>query len=78
MNPEEQVLVAALVEQLDGLPLAIELAAARTLTMSIVDLSGALVHGMSALRGRSRGRPDRHQTLEDTLQWTWDLLEPWS
>ena len=61
--------------QLDGLPLAIELAAARTATMSPAEIVERLDHRLRILTG---GHPDggqRHQTLRSTIEWSYDLLD---
>ncbi|MGY0230913.1 ATP-binding protein [Longispora urticae] len=67
--------VAALCDQLDGLPLAIELAAARVRVMSVAEVSRRLVDRFAVLRGRSRDAPHRHQTLYAVVDWSWNLLD---
>ena len=68
--------VAAICRHLDGLPLAIELAAARTAMFS----SGALLAQMSdrlrLLRGGARDAPPRQQTMREAIAWSYDLLNP--
>ena len=66
--------VSALVQKLDGLPLAIELAAARLNIMSLGEVSKRLEERFSLLRSRGRGG----QALQGALDWSWDLLEPWA
>ena len=66
--------VRAVVERLDGLPLAVELAAARVRTMTVVEVAAALDDRFATLRSRDRGTPDRHRTLEAVIAWSWDLL----
>lgn len=66
--------VRAVVDRLDGLPLAVELAAARVSTMSVAEVARALGDRFSTLRTRDRGVPDRHRTLESVIDWSWDLL----
>lgn len=69
----DQSAIGPLVRLLDGLPLAIELAAARVRLMS----PRALLERMSerfSLLTSSGGRPDRQATLRATLDWSWDLL----
>ena len=68
--------VRRIVDQLDGLPLAIELAAARTRGLSVADLEARLVDRFRLLRGNSRGRVERHQTLWNTVTWSHQLLDP--
>ncbi|MEQ1571621.1 MAG: winged helix-turn-helix domain-containing protein, partial [Myxococcota bacterium] len=67
--------VVGLVALLDGLPLAIELAAARTRVLSPAEIR-ARMGDRFALLARA-GRPhDRHATLRATLEWSWSLLSP--
>jgi len=66
--------VAEIVERLDGLPLAVELAAARVRTMSVDEVRRALDDRFALLRGRDRSAPARHQTLSAVIGWSWDLL----
>jgi len=65
--------VARLVELLDGLPLAIELAAARTRAFSVDSLIARIGERFRVL-GRSVGRPSRQATLRATFDWSWELL----
>ncbi|GAA2064209.1 BTAD domain-containing putative transcriptional regulator [Williamsia deligens] len=72
--------VAELCAGLDGLPLAIELAAARARTLSVADiadlLSRRLASGrLSLLRSGDRTAPQRHRTLQAVIEWSWDLLD---
>lgn len=66
--------VGQLVGKLDGLPLAIELAAAKVRVMSVADVSRRLEDRFALLRGGDRSAPDRHQTLEAVIDWSWQLL----
>jgi len=59
--------------RLDGMPLAIELAAARTATLSIQQIATRLETGFRLLSGGRTTLP-RHQTLEATIEWSYDLL----
>ena len=68
--------VRAVVERLDGLPLAVELAAARVRTMTVAEVATALDDRFAALRSRDRSTPERHRTLEAVIAWSWDLLAP--
>ena len=65
--------VARICERLDGIPLAIELAAARTSHLSIEDLAARLDDRFRLLTG-GRRRVQRQQTLQATLDWSHDLL----
>ncbi|MGC7102962.1 BTAD domain-containing putative transcriptional regulator [Amycolatopsis lurida] len=66
--------VADLVRGLDGLPLALELAAARTRALGVPGLLARLDDRFRLLDGGNRGAPARHRTLLATLDWSWDLL----
>src|SRR4051794_149680 len=67
--------VAALVDRLDGLPLAVELAAAKVRVMSVEDIQRRLEDRFALLRGGSRDAPERHQTLLAVIEWSWNLLD---
>lgn len=69
--------VAEICIRLDGLPLAIELAAARSKFFSPQVLLGKLsLSALEFLQGGARDRPDRHQTLRRAIAWSYDLLSP--
>lgn len=68
--------VARLCRRLDGLPLAIELAAARVRTMTPAQIETRLEDRFALLTGGDRGAPERHRTLEAVIEWSWELLEP--
>ena len=67
--------VAEICVRLDGLPLAIELAAARIKLLPPQAMLGRLGHRLELLRGGARDVPDRHQTLRHAIAWSYDLLE---
>jgi predicted ATPase len=69
--------IGALVRALDGIPLAIELAAARARTLAPADMLLRLTQRFDVLRARGRDGRDRHATLERAIDWSWDLLAPW-
>ncbi|GAC70448.1 putative AfsR family transcriptional regulator [Gordonia soli NBRC 108243] len=71
--PREQV--ADLCRRLDGLPLAIELAAARVRTMSVGEIADRLSERFALLRSGDRTAPDRHRTLSAVIEWSWELLD---
>jgi predicted ATPase len=60
--------------RLDGLPLAIELAAARTVAMTPAELAGGLDRRFDTLSGGWRRAIPRHQTLRAAIDWSYDLL----
>src|ERR1051326_5882783 len=66
--------IAAICRRLDGIPLAIELAAARATTLGIEELAGRLDDRLSLLTGGRRTALPRHQTLGATLDWSHALL----
>ena len=68
--------VARICHQLDGMPLALELAAARLAHLSVSDLADGLSDALTLLARRGPGHLDRQQTLAATLDWSHDLLEP--
>jgi predicted ATPase/DNA-binding SARP family transcriptional activator len=65
---------ARLCAALDGLPLAIELAAARTRSMSVEEVERRLGNRFALLTTGSRSAPERHQTLQAVIEWSWNLL----
>ena len=70
----DRATVAAICERLDGLPLAIELAAARVRSLSPSDLLLHLADRFVVLQTSEDRAFDRHQTMRDTVAWSYDLL----
>ena len=66
--------IVRIVRELDGLPLAIELAASRARAMSLSEIADRLTDRFALLVGGRRDSPTRHQALTTTLEWSWDLL----
>src|SRR5262249_25090616 len=66
--------VAAICRQLDGLPLAIEFAAARAATLGVSQVAVQLDDRFGLLTGGRRTALPRHQTMRATLDWSYDLL----
>ncbi|MEA1902873.1 MAG: BTAD domain-containing putative transcriptional regulator [Actinomycetota bacterium] len=74
--PGNRTAVEEICRRLDGIPLAIELAAAATTTLSPTDLVERLEHRLRLLDGTRRTGADRHRTLRSAIQWSYDLLTP--
>jgi predicted ATPase/DNA-binding winged helix-turn-helix (wHTH) protein len=68
--------VSEICRRLDGIPLAIELAAARTRALSPSQIRDRLDERFRLLTGGSRRAVERHQTLRHAVQWSYDLLSP--
>lgn len=66
--------VARLCDRLDGLPLAIELAAARVRSLSVDEIERRLSNRFALLTGGDRTAPERHRTLTAVIDWSWNLL----
>lgn len=73
-DPQTTEVVTAICRRLDGIPLAIELAAARAATVGIEELAARLDDRFHLLTGGRRTALPRHQTLRATLSWSHELL----
>ncbi|MBB2911849.1 putative ATPase/DNA-binding SARP family transcriptional activator [Streptosporangium becharense] len=71
----EAAAVARICRELDGMPLAIELAAARLRSLSAGQIADRLDDRFRLLTGGSRTAMPRHQTLRAVVEWSWDLLD---
>jgi predicted ATPase/DNA-binding XRE family transcriptional regulator len=76
LSSDNTVAVAAICDRLDGLPLAIELTAARTKVLSPAAILSRLDQRLSPLTDGGRGLPERQQSLRAAIQWSHDLLTP--
>jgi predicted ATPase len=72
---EDEQAIRRICRRLDGLPLAVELAAARTSTLTPSELYDRLEPSLPLLTGGPRDLPARQQTLRATLEWSYDLLD---
>jgi predicted ATPase/DNA-binding CsgD family transcriptional regulator len=76
LTDADRAAVVDLCRRLDGLPLAIELAAVRTRVLSVEEIDARLTDRFALLAGGARGRSPRHQALWAALEWSHDLLVP--
>ena len=76
LTNDNALAVAEICSRLDGLPLALELAAARVRILTPEALLGHLEHRLPLLTRGTQDLPQRQRTLRDTLAWSYDLLEP--
>ncbi|MFD5557125.1 BTAD domain-containing putative transcriptional regulator [Streptomyces sp. NPDC127068] len=75
-DPENARAVSALCARLDGLPLALELAASRVRSLGVHGLLARLDDRFALLSGGPRTAPERQRTLRAVIDWSWDLLAP--
>lgn len=76
LSEQDRELVADICRRLDGLPLAVELAAARLRVLSLADLSDRLADRLGTLVGRRADVPSRQRTIAEAIGWSHDLLPP--
>src|SRR5438046_1752959 len=74
INDENAPVIGQIARRLDGLPLAIELAAARVKLLPPETILPRLEHSLGLLTGGNRDLPDRLRTLRTTIAWSYDLL----
>ena len=74
LSEDNAAAIAQICIRLDGLPLALELAAARSKLLPPQALLGRLNHRLAVLTGGRHDAPTRQQTLRDTISWSYDLL----
>jgi tetratricopeptide (TPR) repeat protein len=76
LNDQNAAAVAEICARLDGLPLAIELATARLKLLSPQAILQRLERRLPLLKGGARDLPERQQTLQNAIAWSYDLLDP--
>ena len=76
LNHDNALAITEICGRLDGLPLAIELAAARIKVLSPASMRTRLTRRLHLLTGGARDMPERHQTLRAAMDWSYDLLSP--
>ena len=74
LTPDVAESVARVCQRLEGIPLALELAAARVPALGVAELAGRLDDALRLLVDGSRTAPARHQTLQATIDWSYGLL----
>ena len=74
LTSENAASVVQICHRLDGIPLAIELAAAKIRLLSVAQIANQLAESLNVLAGGSRTALPRHQTLRASMNWSWSLL----
>ena len=67
--------VVEICRRLDGIPLAIELAAARARAIGVAEIARRLDERFGLLKAMRRGSDPRHRTMHDAISWSYDMLE---
>jgi len=76
VDEDNAAAIAAICRGLDGIPLALELAATRVRTLGVHEVAARLDDRFRLLSSGRRGAPERQRTLRAVLEWSWELLEP--
>ncbi|WP_323375210.1 ATP-binding protein [Streptomyces sp. RB17] len=76
ITPDNEAAVVRLCRRLEGIPLAIELASVRLRVLTVHDLASRLDDRFQLLREGNRNLPERHQTLQALIDWSYDLCTP--
>jgi predicted ATPase/class 3 adenylate cyclase len=75
LTPDDEATLVEMAQRLEGLPLALELAAARCRSLGVAEVAARLGDRFDLLADRTR-RTERHRTLEAAMAWSYDLLTP--
>ena len=75
-GPETVSSLVTICRRLDGIPLALELAAARTRALGLAAIAERLDAVLPLLQGRNREAPERHRTMTAAIEWSHSMLEP--
>jgi len=76
LDPATAPVVVEICRRLDGIPLAIELAAARARAIGVAEIAERLDSRFSLLKAMRRGSDPRHRTMHDAISWSYDMLAP--
>jgi predicted ATPase/DNA-binding winged helix-turn-helix (wHTH) protein len=76
LDETTEPVVTEICRRLDGIPLAIELAAARARTVDVAEIARRLGERFVLLKAMRRGGDPRHRTMRSAISWSYDLLEP--
>jgi non-specific serine/threonine protein kinase len=76
LNAANRAVIANICRRLDGMPLALEIAAARCAELSVSELNAQLTSSLSLLTSTRDAAATHHQTLRDSIAWSYDLLSP--
>lgn len=75
LNAENAAVISAICQRLDGLPLAVELAAARIRLLSLQSILDRLENSLNLLSSGAKSLPERQQTMRGAIRWSYDLLD---
>jgi predicted ATPase/DNA-binding winged helix-turn-helix (wHTH) protein len=75
-DDQSVALVGQVCRALDGIPLALEMAASRAAALGLFELAGSLKDNLHLLSGGLRSAPQRHQSMEASVEWSYRLLNP--
>jgi len=76
LDEETAPVIVEICRRVDGIPLAIELAAARAHAIGVAEIAQRLDERFGLLKAMRRGSDPRHRTMHDAISWSYDMLEP--